>query len=319
MKPYNSHFLGFDFINKDAGKNYMPPLEYAQHVTQIEEIHQCPLCGSQRYIVIGKFQIDALVDQWVERYGFNPIPDVYKGKILEKRRCCECDLSYYNYHLHDDEDLYKRLAKTHYYPTFRSEYGVATEILQELKLQTLLEIGCGNGAFLDRIQHMIPMVMGSEYNTDAAKECQQRGLKVTTEDISTINIPIDVVCHFEVLEHVFDTKKLMHDTLWLLNPGGKLIIGTPDPDGILSVNGTGVLHLPPHHQFDFSKQTFEWLAGKYNLNLVDYRKTELTYHHYANYVKNLTGMPLTQPDVVGFYETQKKYTNHSHVVVFEKK
>ena len=319
MKPYNLHFLGFDFMNKDAGKNYMPPLEYAQQVTQIEEIHQCPLCGSQRYIVIGKFQIDALVDQWVERYGFNPIPDAYKGKIFEKRRCCECDLSYYNYHLHDDEDLYKRLAKTHYYPTFRSEYGVATEILQELKPQTLLEIGCGNGAFLDRIQHMIPVVMGSEYNTDAAKECQQRGLNVRTEDISTINIPIDVVCHFEVLEHVFDTKKLMHDTLWLLNPGGKLIIGTPDPDGILSVNGTGVLHLPPHHQFDFSKRTFEWLAEKYNLNLVDYRKTELTYHHYANYVKNLTGMPLTQPDMIGFYETQKKYTNHSHVVVFEKK
>ena len=213
----------------------------------------------------------------------------------------------------------KRLAKTHYYPTFRSEYGVATEILQELKPQTLLEIGCGNGAFLDRIQHMIPMVMGSEYNTAAAEECQQRGLNVRTEDISTINIPIDVVCHFEVLEHVFDTKKLMHDTLWLLNPGGKLIIGTPDPDGILSVNGTGILHLPPHHQFDFSKQTFEWLAEKYNLNLVDYRKTELTYHHYANYVKNLTGMPLTQPDMIGFYETQKKYTNHSHVVVFEKK
>ena len=77
MKPYNSHFLGFDFINKDAGKNYMPPLEYAQHVTQIEEIHQCPLCGSQRYIVIGKFQFDALVDKWVELYGFIPIPDVY--------------------------------------------------------------------------------------------------------------------------------------------------------------------------------------------------------------------------------------------------
>lgn len=317
MKPYNSHFLGFDFINKDAGKNYIPPLEYAQQVTQIEEIHQCPLCGSGKYIVIGKFQIDMLVDQWVERYGFNPIPDVYKGKILEKRRCCECDLSYYNYHLPDDEDLYKRLAKTHYYPTFRSEYGVATEILQKLQPQSLLEIGCGNGAFLERIQHMVPMVMGSEYNTDAANECKKHGLNVINHDIASISKRFDVVCHFEVMEHVFDTENLMNNALSLLNHNGKLIIGTPDPDGILSVNGNGVLHLPPHHQFDFSKQTFEWLASVYHLKITDYQKTELSYHHYANYVKNLTGMPLTQPDMIGFYETQKKYTNHSHVVVFE--
>ena len=318
MKPYNTNFLGFQFIDENAGKKYMPPLEYTKSVKAVEELDRCPLCGCTRYIQTGKFQIDALVDQWVERYGFNPIPDVYKGKILEKRRCCECDLSYYNYHLHDNEELYQRLAKTHYYPTFRSEYGVATEILQKLKPETLLEIGCGTGAFLDRIQHMIPIVMGSEYNTAAAEECRKRGLNVISEDISTINIPIEVVCHFEVLEHVFDTAKLMHDTLWLLNPGGKLIIGTPDPDGILSVNGTGVLHLPPHHQFDFTEQTFKYLANRYNLKIIDYQKTELTYHHYANYVRNLTGMPLAQPDVVGFYETQKRYKNHSHVVVFEK-
>jgi len=318
MKPYNSHFLGFDFMDETAGKNYVPPLEYAKSIKQVEEIYQCPLCHGIRYIVTGKFQIDTLVDQWVDRYGFNPIPDVYKGKILEKRRCCDCDLSYYNYHLRDDEDLYHRLSLTHYYPTFRSEYGVATEILQKLQPQTLFEIGCGNGAFLERIQHMIPMVMGSEYNTGTAKECQQRGLNVIDYDITTIQKHFDVVCHFEVLEHVFDTKKFMDDTLRLLNHVGKLIIGTPDPDGILSVNGDGVLNLPPHHQFDFSRQTFEWLAQNFNLKIIDYQKTELTYHHYANYVKNLTGTPLTQPDVVGFYETQKKYTNHSHVVVFEK-
>lgn len=33
--------------------------------------------------------------------------------------------------------------------------------------------------------------------------------------------------------------------------------------------------------------------------------------------KTSTGMPPTHPDVIGFYEIQKKYTKHSHIIVFE--
>ena len=319
MKSYNENYLVFIFPDENAGANYVPPLAYMHSIAHPHEITHCPLCGDGHYVVVGQFQIDALIDQWVARYEFNPIADVYRGKILEKRRCRECGLCFYNYHLPDSDELYERLSATgKYYPSFRSEYGIVTEIIEKSGAAALLEIGCGNGAFLERIRHIVPVVMGSEYNTAAAQECAQRGLDVVTEDITKISRAFDVICHFEVLEHVFDTKKLMHDTLRLLEHGGRLIIGTPDPDGILSVNGNGCLNLPPHHQFDFSQQTFEYLANMYSLKIVDYQKTELTYRHYAGYVQNLTGMPLATPDMSGFYETQKKYTGHSHVVVFEK-
>lgn len=319
MKPYNANFLGFIFNANDIDFEYCVPLNYTRQIIKVEEIISCPLCGDTHYVQTGCFQIDELIDQWVTRYNFNPIPDVYRHKILEKRRCRECGLSYYNYHLPDSEELYRNLSATgQYYPSFRSEYGIVTEMLENIQPSSLLEIGCGNGAFLKRIQHIVPYVWGSEYNSDAVCECAKLGLKIFSEDIGQINQAFDIVCHFEVLEHVSETRNFIGETLGLLARGGKLIIGTPDPDGILSVNGAGILNLPPHHQFEFSKHTFDYLAKVYGLKIVDYQKTELTYRHYAGYVRNLTGMPLKEPDIVGFYEAQKKYTGHSHVVVFEK-
>ena len=110
----------------------------------------------------------------------------------------------------------------------------------------------------------------------------------------------------------------MKQTLRLLKKGGKLIICTPNPEGILSIIGRFQLNLPPHHQFDFSKKSFDYLAKQYNLKIYDYKKVELDYHHYARYVKVLTGKDLPSVDMVGFYKTQEKYTGTSHVVVFEK-
>lgn len=111
----------------------------------------------------------------------------------------------------------------------------------------------------------------------------------------------------------------MQNCINLLNKNGKIIFGTPDPEGILSVNGNGWLNLPPHHQFDFSYQTFEYLAKKYKLKIIAYKKSELEYRQYARYVENITGLKQDVPDMCGYYETKKQFSGHSHFVMFEKK
>lgn len=166
---------------------------------------------------------------------------------------------------------------------------------------------------------MVPNIVASEYNQKAADICRQKNFNVVSFNISNLEEKFDVVCAFEVLEHVWNTNEFMHNCLSLLNKKGKLIFGTPDPDSILRINGGGWLNIPPHHQFDFSYQTFEYLAKKYKLKIVGYKKSELSYRHYAKYVENLTGMPLTSPDITGYIETKKQFSGHTHVVVFEKK
>ena len=319
MKSYNKNYLGRIHENKNQELKYMTPLDEVKDIKELEEVDVCPMCGKKHYVVVGNIPINVIIDYWVNSYGFNPIADIYRNKILEKRCCSNCGLYFYNYHLSDCERMYKELTlRSSYYPSFRQEYGIATEFIEDSKPKSLIEIGSGNGAFLKRIENIIPQVTGSEYNKEAFMICKNQGLDMKDEDISLIKEKFDVVCHFEVLEHVFNTHEFMEKTLNLLDKGGKLIIGTPDPEGISSVIGRFQLNLPPHHQFDFSRKTFDWLANKYNLNIVFYQKTELDYHHYARYVKVLTGKDLTNIDMPGFYETKKIYSGTSHVVVFEK-
>jgi len=317
MSGCYSGYIGSVFLDENQIYQYRKPLPGVAET--LEEVCKCPLCGSKKFIMLGKFSIDQIIDMWVERANFNPIADVYRHKILEKRRCLDCGLHFYNYHLPDSNTLYEQLMKAiPYYPNFRWEYGLASQYIAEHGAESLIEIGAGTGCFIERVQNMVSYALASEYNQDALNVCRQKELHCLGEDVSRIKDKFDVVCAFEVLEHVWDNHKFMENCIRLLKKGSKLIFGTPDPEGILSVNGIGFLNLPPHHQFDFSYQAFEYLAQKYGLKIVEYQKSELQYRHYARYVENLTGKTLSEPDIPGFVLTRKQFSGHSHFVVFEK-
>ena len=279
----------------------------------IEKVERCPLCNSQHYEENRNIYIDELIEMWVSKKNFNPIPKIYVDKVLQKRECNNCGLFYYNYHLADSEKLYESLEDVGvYYPNFRPTYEIARNIINEIKPQKLLEIGSGNGSFLEYIKDNVPLVLGNEYNAKAVQLCKKKELNVLSMPIDKVDEEFDVICHHEVLEHIFDIKLFLKNNIRLLKTGGKLIIGTPNPESILKINGHGELHYPPHHQFDFSKKTFEWLANEYNLKIYAYQPTAVEFRHYERYC-SITG------EKISYEECNKKYTGHSHVVVFEKK
>lgn len=277
-----------------------------------EKIQCCPLCGSNDYKDVRAIDLNELMETWITKRGFNPIDDCYKNELLKKRVCTNCGLYYYNYHLPDFEELYKNLEKVPgYYPTFRPTYEIARNIIEEIKPQSILEIGSGNGCFMEYISGYAEVIVGNEYNTKAVELCKSKGLNVISTPIENIDNEFDCICHHEVLEHVFDTKSFISNSIKILKKGGKLIIGTPDPESILKINGISEFHYPPHHQFDFSYKTFEWLAKEYNLNIYDYKKTTVDQRQYDKYI-------FLTNDTISFDECNKKFTGHSHVIVFEK-
>lgn len=321
MSIFYNTYLGPRFFEKKHKYKYKKPYSNLRNIVSKEELYDCPICHSKNFMMVGKFSIDAMIDVWVRRINFNPIADVYRHCYLEKRRCMNCGLYFYNYHLPDSEIFYATLEKrieTGYYPQYREEYGDASQYIDKLKPQSLIEIGSGTGNFIERIRHMVPETVASEYNREAAKICLQKNIKTIPIDIAKIQNKFDIVCAFEVLEHVWDNDTFMQNCVNLLHKKGKIIFSTPDPEGILTINENGWLNLPPHHQFDFSYQTFEFLAQKYGLTIVEYKKSELLYRQYAKYVENITGKPLTTPDITGFLETKKQFSGHSHFVIFEK-
>ena len=275
-------------------------------------IEKCPMCHSNSFKVINTYKINSLVKQWEKEYNFFPIAKCYYGKILEKRICNRCGTHYYNYRLPDTAEFYEILTDLH--PIYRKEkweYSQAEGIITEYKPLTLLDIGCGYGYFLDKVKDKIPNIYGAEFNPLAIKTCKDKGYRIFDTELDKIEVKFDIITAFQVLEHIEDIKSFVENCINLLNKNGKLLFVTPNPDSEVIKNNGGILELPPHHNADISKTSYEFIAQKYDLEILEYQEEEIGFYHYKTICKNKSKLD---------YENKKNnFKGKSHLVLFERK
>ena len=97
--------------------------------------------------------------------------------------------------------------------------------------QRLLDIGCGNGSFLERARHAGWDVLGLEPDPKAADAARQRGFNVvvgTIDELSDVTACFDAITLSHVIEHVYWPFELMMSVHRLLKPGGVVYIDTPN-------------------------------------------------------------------------------------------
>lgn len=164
-------------------------------------------------------------------------------------RCSGCDLRWFDPMQPGDAQFYEDLQRHDwYYQDDKPEYvAVAAEIARPSRV---LEVGCGKGAFA---RHLAAGVhyRGLEFNGRAIAQVRQAGLDVSgrsiEEEALAAPAAYDVVCHFQVLEHVPATAAFMRACVAALKPGGRLIVTVPAEDSYLGVSPGGWLNMPPHH------------------------------------------------------------------------
>ena len=96
---------------------------------------------------------------------------------------------------------------------------------------TLLEVGCGGGHFLARALLRGWKVRGTEYGTIPIEACRARGIDVFEGPLDIAAHPaegVDIVCSFEVIEHVAYPNKELDKMISILRPGGLLYLTTPN-------------------------------------------------------------------------------------------
>lgn len=249
----------------------------------------CPLCSTQRNITIRRYEISDLRHDWIHTFSFDPFPKDLSIKSIHKKQCSSCKLIYFDPPYFGDGDFYSTISKNSwYYEENKWEYDVAAEIASELSSTKLLEIGCGNGFFLDKVSSLGIQTQGVDINKDAVAFCKKKGLQVEATDVFDLTASYDLVVSFEVLEHMDNPKRLFEFLVnKLISPGGYLIIAVPNPSGYLNDMEMNLLDMPPHHNSSWSLATFEYLASHYGLQLVSYKKEPLRYVHYLGMTQNM--------------------------------
>jgi SAM-dependent methyltransferase len=166
-------------------------------------------------------------------------------------------------------ELQQRLADD-YYHKWKFENQLALDVINAG--DKVLDIGCGVGNFLVRAQEKAT-VTGLELNEKAITICRQRGFNVLNEKIED-HAPgnkeqYDVVCFFQVLEHIYAVNPFLENALSVLKKGGKLVIGVPNNEPyFLGYDKYCTLNLPPHHMGLWNKQVFEKTASLFNLKML---------------------------------------------------
>lgn len=95
----------------------------------------------------------------------------------------------------------------------------------------LLDIGCGNGAFLELAQSCGWQAVGLEPDALAVQQARSRGLEVLHGSLDQLDGQLqgfDQITLSHVIEHLHDPAKVLKRCLELLKPGGRLWIETPN-------------------------------------------------------------------------------------------
>lgn len=157
---------------------------------------------------------------------------------------------YYPAVLMGDDLFYQELEKfPWYYMENKWEYEIADNYLKHEA--RVLEIGCGSGGFIKKVKNKCSVIEGLEMNSKALLSCIEFGLKVYPDSIECWSknkkSDYDVVCSFQVLEHVADVRSFIEASLEVLKPGGLMIISVPNNDCLIFKSNDVALNIPPHH------------------------------------------------------------------------
>jgi len=180
----------------------------------------------------------------------------------------------------------------------KQEYIYASNIINENS--KVLEVGCGKGAFAKYIP--TTDYTGLESSQNAIKKALKNDVRVLNESIdrfSDINQEVfDIVCSFQVLEHVSKPYDFLFSKIRALKSGGKLIIAVPSEDSYLKYAINDILNLPPHHITRWSDFTLRYIPKIYGVRCLDIYHEKLAQIHKKNMVSTLIQKQVLTPKLV---------------------
>lgn len=177
---------------------------------------------------------------------------------------------------------------TAFYRAFEDRHRGARElILERLKVYlsfvlplkavyqpvSVLDLGCGRGEWLQLLSDHDFTVKGVDIDQDMLSACESLQLPVVkSEALTYLKQQADssyaVVSAFHLVEHISfaDLQLLVAEALRVLQPGGLLIMETPNPENI--VVGTNNFYLDPTHERPIPQQLLSFIAEFQGFNRV---------------------------------------------------
>ncbi|WP_165929296.1 class I SAM-dependent methyltransferase [Flavobacterium hiemivividum] len=195
-------------------------------------------------------------------------------KNVSEVKIFECENTGYQfffpYHIDGDSCFYEKLQKFDwYYMPWKWEHECSKKIL--LGNEKVLEIGSGGLGFVENLAKSGFDITGLELNEDSIEKASKLGLKVLNESIQIHAVHnfenYDVVCSYQVLEHISEVSSFIKAQIDCLKKGGKLIIAVPNNNSFIKYSKGGLLNFPPHHMGLWNERSLRNLVNVFDVKV----------------------------------------------------
>lgn len=217
------------------------------------------------------------------------------------RRCRGCGFVSADLNLSEDEHraLYARqyffgseyrdyvADRQEHQRNFRLRLEILDRFLDPLRHRHLLEIGSAFGFFLEVARDRFETVRGLDISPEGTEFARARGLEVSNQDF--LSAPLtgprpDVVCLWDVLEHLREPHLYLQKIAAEIAPGGLVALTTGDVESVnarLRGRRWRLIH-PPTHLNYFSRRTIAAMLDKYGFDVL--------YDRYCGFYRSVDGM-----------------------------
>ncbi|KIL49925.1 class I SAM-dependent methyltransferase [Jeotgalibacillus soli] len=296
----------------------------------------CVLCGSKKIIIRKVYSSAEIIDKFDGLSKELKTKSFFSEESFFLKQCADCSIQFFEGCRPGDSSLYETLQQFDwYYQEDKPEFDYVLQKIIEFKPNSILEVGAGQGAFLNKVKDAFS-VKASEYNTEAVRELRNKGIELDSE-----NDRYDLIVSFQVLEHVEAPREFIRQQIDKLYPEGHIIFMVPNNDSDYSkhLEDNNILDFPPHHTSRWNKNALLNIGQLFDLELVDYYEEKMRLIHYEQVIEHLRKqLPLyglfddkerilvqkemlkvMNRTILPYEYIKSNMTGHTHGVVFKKK
>jgi 2-polyprenyl-3-methyl-5-hydroxy-6-metoxy-1,4-benzoquinol methylase len=267
----------------------------------------CPISGATGHVVRQReswelaaayetFLGKPLPEEMIDKYFRGPISEYYSP---------DSGLRWYDPCHLGDSDFYETLASLFdwYYQSETWDKLKGLHLIESLDCNSVVEVGCGEGHFLEKLSSAGCTPIGIDLNQEAICTARSKGLEAySVQESEDFDRRVDCLCAFQTIEHVSDPVAFLRDYVSRFHPG-RIILSAPSHNTLLGYT-SDPLAWPPHHATQWSEHAFQVLAQQIGFTVsqvfhdgMKYKQLRSVLHREGT--RRLPGMPYVPPGLPG--------------------
>jgi SAM-dependent methyltransferase len=244
----------------------------------------CPICSSTTISVSDTLSGAQIRQLWAaldNQIGESAYGSISKDTEVNLHLCDPCGFRFYNPEFAGSAEFYEDLMTKKTYPLGGPEFDHAINFAGRHGITRVLDVGGGEGAFLDLARKSGLETLGVELNRNASEVSAGKGHRMFNKPMEDIDLAeldggAEMLTLFQVVEHVSAPVEFVTSAARLVRPGGYINIAVPSDRRMLGLLKHDPADWPPHHVSRWRINDLKEIGVRSGLEVVECQADLLT-------------------------------------------